>query len=328
MATVKGFIRSYGAAVRRAEKERQRRVREATKKYNEQLKQEEIANAGEAVASYNEYIKLIQSFHKNCTEGIDWGKIKNESKPVPPLMGNRFELEARRNLSLFKPTIFDKIGGSYKRKTKSLEDKIVTGREKDLKDFEIAEEQYRIDLNEWELLQNMVSGVERRDPNSYKEILEYFNPFHDIGAIGTNIQFSINEEQIDVDVHINDIEIIPDFKLRQTTKGKLSKKKITKSRFYELYQDHICSSVIRVARELFAYLPLEKARINAIGEVLNSKTGFKESKPILSVVMVPQTINSLNLDFIDPSDSMQNFVHNMKFSKINGFKPVEKVELD
>ncbi len=57
MATVKGFIRSYGAAVRREEREQQRRAREAAKRYKEQLKQEEIANATDAVASYNDYIE-------------------------------------------------------------------------------------------------------------------------------------------------------------------------------------------------------------------------------------------------------------------------------
>jgi len=34
------------------------------------------------------------------------------------------------------------------------------------------------------------------------------------------------------------------------------------------------------------------------------------------------------LEAIDPSDSMQNFVHNMSFNKTRGFVIVEKVELE
>lgn len=42
MATLKGVVRSYGAAVRRAERDEQRRSREAAKRFNEQQKQLEF----------------------------------------------------------------------------------------------------------------------------------------------------------------------------------------------------------------------------------------------------------------------------------------------
>jgi len=102
---------------------------------------------------------------------------------------------------------------------------------------------------------------------------------------------------------------------------------MTKSKHNELYQDHVCSLVIRVAREFFAHVPFNQVRVNVITKILNSSTGHLEDKPILSVIMISETINSLNLETIDPSDSMANFVHNMKFSKIKGFSPVSIVEL-
>ncbi len=184
-----------------------------------------------------------------------------------------------------------------------------------------------VDFENWKIQQELVIGIADKNPETYIQAIAYFNPFDDIGELGTQIELSISDSLVDVDVHISKEEVIPDFELRQTSTGKLSKKKMSKSRFNELYQDHICSSIIRVSRELFAYLPLEKARVNAIGKVINSSTGHLEEQPLLSVIMIPGTINSLNLDTIDPSDSMQNFVHNMKFSKVNGFSPVDKVEL-
>ncbi len=95
----------------------------------------------------------------------------------------------------------------------------------------------------------------------------------------------------------------------------------------KLYQDHICSASMRIAREVFAYLPIDYARINAVSKIVNTKTGHLEEQPILSVLYLPKTIESLNLDTIDPSDSMQNFVHTMNFNKIRGFSVVEKAEL-
>ncbi len=328
MATVKGFIRSYGAAVRRAERDQQRRARESAKRYKEQLKQEEIANSAEAVENYNEYVEIIQSIHKNCTEEIDWNRIKKSPKPEDPKRTIFHEAEAQERLNNFRPSIMDKMFGSSSKKIARLENQVEEAKKKDDKDYGLAKKQYLEELEDWELLQKLANGLQKGNPKSFEETLQYFNPFSDIGELGTRIEFSISENsQVDVDVHINGEEVIPNYELRQTARGNLSKKNMTKSKYYELYQDHVCSSIIRVSRELFAYLPLNKARVNAIGQVLNSSTGHLEERPILSVVMVRETIKLLNMNTIDPSDSMQNFVHNMKFSKTKGFSPVEKIEL-
>ena len=327
MATVRGFIRSYGAAVRRAEREQQRRAKEAARRYKEQLKQEEIANSAEAVANYNQYVELIQSIHKNCTDEIDWNQIKETRAPRETTKQTTYETEARGKLNKYRPSVFDKILGSTNKKIKQMEDLIVDGKRRDEENFKIAQKKYLEELEDWQFLQKLAEGLEKKSPQSYQDALQYFDLFSDIEELGTQIEFLISDNQVDVDVHINSEEIVPSYELKQTARGQLSKKDMAKGKFNELYQDHVCSSIIRVSRELFAYLPLDKARVNAIGQVLNSETGHLEERPILSVVMVPETINSLNMEAIDPSDSMRNFVHNMKFSKTKGFSPVEKVEL-
>lgn len=326
MATIRGFIRSYGAAVRRAEREQQRKARETAKRYKEQLKQIEIINAAEAVYNYNQYVDLIQSIHKNCTDKIDWNQIKVTPTPKEPIKQTIYETEARDKLSKYHPSILDKIIGSTNKKIRQLEDLVKNGTEKDEEEFRTAQKEYLEERKDWQFLQKITQGLEKKDLQSYQDVLQYFEPFSDIEELGTQIEFLISDNQVDVDVHINSEEIVPSYELKQTARGQLSKKNMTKGKFNELYQDHICSSLIRVSRELFAYLPLDKARVNAIGQVLNSQTGYLEEKPILSVIMVSETINSLNMELIDPSDSMKNFVHNMKFSKTKGFSPVEKVE--
>ncbi|REH42505.1 hypothetical protein C7448_1172 [Tenacibaculum gallaicum] len=75
MTTLKGTIRSYGATVRRIEREQQRQAREAAKRFKEQQKQQEIKNAKQAVLDWKNYVETIQSVHKNCTEPIDWLEI-------------------------------------------------------------------------------------------------------------------------------------------------------------------------------------------------------------------------------------------------------------
>ena len=99
-----------------------------------------------------------------------------------------------------------------------------------------------------------------------------------------------------------------------------------KTRFSELYQDYVCSVVLRVGREIFALLPVEYVRISAIANMLNTQIGLMEEKPILSVIIKPETLNKINFHTVDPSDCMRNFVHSMKFKKTSGFEAVDKIE--
>ncbi len=73
------------------------------------------------------------------------------------------------------------------------------------------------------------------------------------------------------------------------------------SKFNELYQDHVCSCVLRVARELFAILLIKTIIVNGIKNLLNTKTGYKEDQPIISAAIPRETLNQINFEAIDPS---------------------------
>lgn len=155
--------------------------------------------------------------------------------------------------------------------------------------------EYLNEVQNWEELIDISLGIDNKDVEAYKKALQYFNPFSDIGELGTKISFEFEKNHIDINLHVNSLDVIPDYILSQTSTGKLSKKSMPKTRFNELYQDYVCSSILRVAREVFAYLPIEYARINAMSEIVNSKTGHLEEQPILSTIIPPSTINKLNL---------------------------------
>lgn len=326
MATINGFIRSYGAAVRRAERNQQRKTREATKRFKEQQKQIEFQNAAQAVKEWNDYVQILKSLHKESSEKVDWFEIRNESKPIEPQYSNSNEITAQQRVNNFKPNFFDTIFGSSKRKITNLENQVVQAKNKDEKNHQTVLNDYKARLADWEELQNIAKGIEAKSTEAYLAAIKYFEPFSEISELGSQIKFKFEPNHIEIDLDTNSIDIIPDYELRQTTTGKLSKKSMSKTTFYELYQDCICSSVLRVAREVFAYLPVDFAIINAVSEMVDSQSGHLEKKVILSVKIPPQTIEKLNLELIDPSDSMRNFIHNMNFKKTSGFQEVERVK--
>jgi len=120
-------------------------------------------------------------------------------------------------------------------------------------------------------------------------------------------------------------DIVPTYSLSLTKTGKLSKKDLTKTAYYELVQDYVCSCALRIARDMFALLPLEIVVVHAVDRIINSQTGHQEDATILSIVFERKVLNSLNFDNLDPSDALNNFRHNMKFLKTAGFKTVSRI---
>jgi len=330
MATFRSALRSYNAAVRRAERDSKRREREAASRFKEQQKLEAIEDARNAVEDWEEYVEMIQSMHKDCTDPIDWQEILESPEPECPEYCDHHECQAKNKLENFKPSfldkiLFDKLFSSISKKRKKLEILLADAQSKDKTIHSKKLNEFASKKEEWAYLQEMAKGVLGKNIEQYKNAIDFFDPFSTLSSIGEKINIIFNQEYIDVDIHIHSDDAIPDYTLTQTSTGKLSKKKMAKSAYNELYQDHVCSSVLRISREVFNYLPVEFVRVNAVSDILNSKTGFLEEQAVVSVLIPRQTLEKINLDTIDPSDSMSNFKHCMQFKKTEGFKPVDRV---
>ncbi|AEK22545.1 Conserved hypothetical protein [Capnocytophaga canimorsus Cc5] len=291
-------------------------------------KQEEFENGQRIVKEYDEYIELISSVHKDASEQIDWNEVLEEQEPTKPILSNKHQSLAEIKLASYKPSFFDKLFGSVSKKIKQLENNLEKSKLNDQIDFEKEQKKYETALSEWIKYQDMAKGAISKNPKIYKEILEYLDPFSDIKEIGTGLTVSFFENHLVVTLNANGISVIPNFILTQTKTGKLSKKNMPISKFNELYQDYVCGCVLRIAREVFSFLPIEFVFINVKSELLNQATGYLERQTILSVAIPKQTFDRLNFEMLDPSDSMINFKHNMKFTKTKGFDVVTNLQIE
>lgn len=329
MTTIKGVMRSINAAANKVEREYQRQNREAVRIFKEQEKIQNIINAEQAVDKWENYISIIQGIHKDCSDNINWKLINKRVKPQEPKLLDSNERNAQISLDTYEPSFFDKFFGRIAAKRKKLEEELSLAKKEDLREYEKALNEYNIAVSDWEEEHKLSEGILNKQLESYVNALERYQPFTDIFELGTKINFSIDidKEWMDVELHVNGVDIVPNYILALTSTGKLSKKNMSKTRFNEIYQDHVCSAVLRVAREVFALLPLDYVRVNAMANILNQRTGYLEETPILSVIIRPETLRTINFPSVDPSDCMKNFVHNMKFKKTMGFEAVEKVAL-
>ena len=325
MTTLKGVIRSVVAASRRIERDEQRSLKQATAAYKRQMKLQEVENNAQQFQIYNEYITTIQSIHKDCSLPVNWNNLLNLPEPIKPSLSNKNEIIAQNKFDNYKPSFFDKFFNQSFKKRENFQREIIVAKKRDNDEFNSLINKYSIDLESWQETVNLSKQVLNKEPEAYHIALQEFAPFSEISEIGSRLSFSINSDYAVIDLFVRSTEVIPDYELKLTSTGKLSQKKLPKSRFNEIYQDYVCSSILRIAREMFALLPIKIVFINAIGDILNTKTGLQEEQSVVSVAIPTTTLSKINFIAIDPSDSMGNFVFNMKFNKTSGFQSVERI---
>ncbi|HHI30807.1 MAG TPA: hypothetical protein ENL17_03755 [Candidatus Methanoperedenaceae archaeon] len=320
----KGTLRSIRAEMRRAERDAQRRQRELEKQHKQLEKMQELERAAYEVQVYENYVDLLLSVHKECSDTWDWEKIRSSEPPTKPTKSHTHEELAKAELDKFKPGVFDKILGRAESNRDKLVRNVRGARETDENEYQEALQAYEQEYVDWGAAREVSDKILAGSVAAYIDTIIQTDPFSDISELGSSIKFQAESiTLVEATLHVNSEQVIPSEAKSLLKSGKLSVKQIPKGRFYELYQDYVCSCVLRVARELFALLPIEMVIVNARGSLLNTQTGYMEEQPILSVTIPRKTLEGLNFEMIDPSDSMNNFVHRMTFRKTKGFSAVE-----
>ena len=160
----------------------------------------------------------------------------------------------------------------------------------------------------WEKLKDLSRRVLAGEHKAYTEALVEFNPFAEMSDLGSSINFTVHSAKlIECILKIIGKQAIPAEVKTLTASSKISIKPMPKGRFHEIYQDYLCGCVLRVAREVFALLPVETVLIRALADSLDSRTGHTNEQPVLSVIMPRTVVARLKYDHLDPSEALENF---------------------
>jgi hypothetical protein len=324
----KGTLRSIEAASRRAERESRRKQRELAQKQLELSRMQGLQDTYLAAAVFENHLNVITSVHKECGEPIDWQAIASMPEPSEPQRLSYNEAKARASAEQYTPSFAERLQRKVEHKRAELAADIEAAKERDDLDYQQRLDQYRQEIHDWQINRKIAEGILVGRADAYMEAIQQLSPSAELGELGSSFGFRIENDDaslIEVTVRVNEDTVIPRQTVTALKSGKISRKDMPKTRFWALYQDYICGAALRIARELFALVPTEMVIVTALGQVLNMQTGHMEEQPILSVAMPRTTIEQLNFDLLDPSDSMQNFVHNMKFYKTKGFVPVDRL---
>lgn len=302
--------RKYKSA---AQQNRQALVRQQ----KEIAKQQELERARYEVEVFENKIDLIHSIHKECDDQFNWFEISRLTHPHHKRQPGDHELDAQAKLDAFKPSMIQKMLKTVDKEEEKLRQEVIAAREKD-----------EVESKELIRTTRLANRVLQQDTDAYLQVIEELSPLDDLLEFGSGFEFIIEDPKtLEVEFNVHSKDVVPTQQKSLTSTGKLSVKEMPKTKYYDILQDYVCSCAIRIARDMFAILPFEMVVVHAMDEVLNTSTGRTEILPILSVKFDKATLNSLNFEAIDCSDSMANFEHNTKFKKTQGFAPVEKVQL-
>ena len=162
--------------------------------------------------------------------------------------------------------------------------------------------------------------------DSYFKVIAEAGPFDDLLEFGSGFEVGTDDpSMLEIEFKVMSSEVIPQNKLSLKANGDLIEKPFTKSEYYELVQDYVASTILRVARDSFALLPIQKVIIHAVDCQLNTATGNEDEITIVSVKIKRDALMTINFERIDPSDCLSGFEINEKFRKTAGFAPVDRL---
>lgn len=183
---------------------------------------------------------------------------------------------------------------------------------------------HRAELARQEWFRKVAIGVTQGDLASCQTALDHLGPFKVLRGFGSSLNVVITRSWcVEAWLIGNTNGVIPTEEEGWSPTGKRSSKKLPNARYWEIYQDHVCSAALSIAREIFAILPLPYALVHAGFPFDNPRTGHPDCAPMLSVAVERQTFLGLNLQRVDPSDAMANFAHRMQLKKTSGLAPVD-----
>ncbi|MFS0781775.1 DUF4236 domain-containing protein [Bacillus sp. 1P06AnD] len=285
--------------------------RELEAKRKQQAKLAEQEYHALQAEEYENKIDRMLSLHKEADDPVQWEDMVHSSSPAAI-----YKEKAVRTYKEFKPSLFNKLLSNGDAKREKLRLAIADAEKKD-------ESIYKDWLETVDFAKRIIEG----DLDAYVEAIEIMRPLDDIIEFGSGFEcIAIDSDNMVVEFDVHSDTIVPKEQLSLTKTGKLSVKAMPKGKYYDYQQDYVCSCILRIARDLFALLPLQTIVINANDTIRDSSTGHLKTICILSVSIEKGRLNTLNFEHIDCSDSMANFPHHMAFKKWSGFHEVSKLK--
>jgi hypothetical protein len=213
------------------------------------------------------------------------------------------------------------------RKRAQLAKEVDTATAQDEAEYQAALARYRTACEELDADRTLASRVLTGDVAASQQALEARFPFDEIP--GKSIAVEVSTPLVHTNLRVLDagctssfVVLRPDY----TWNRKIALPRfepIPEEQAREHYRDYVCSSVLRVAREVFTILPaVDTISIDAKASRLNDATGHIEEQTIVSASIGRSVLHSLNFTALDPYAAILSFPNAIDWRSTDGFNTV------
>lgn len=296
--TWRGALRSMAAAQRRAERAAAQRHRALAQQHKAAAKHQALADAADEAERYAAYVAAITSVHVDCGPVWDWQALREAAPPVAPALSRTREQGAMRARAAYEPGFLDKVLRRADGKRRALDAAIAAAQRADAAAHTAALAAHADAHQDWAARRELAGRILGGDRTAYRDAVEALSPFAELSELGSNVTFVFPADpsaaaQVDATLHVNGDAVIPAEARTLLQSGKLSVKKLPAGQFYALYQDYVAGAVFRVARELFALLPVDAVTVTAVTTMLDTSSGHLAEQPILTALLPRSTLARL-----------------------------------
>lgn len=98
----------------------------------------------------------------------------------------------------------------------------------------------------WAYLHSVAEDILNGDIDTYLKVIYEMNPLDDLLEFGGGFEFGTDDpRKMEIEFTVKSDEVMP------------SKSIMSDTTYFDLLQDYVCSCAIRVARDMFALLPIK-----------------------------------------------------------------------
>jgi hypothetical protein len=310
-------LKKIEARQRREERAALREQREFARQVKEMQKLSEMEQARLMVASHLNQIEVLRSMHREASPSFDWASCAFALPPplIPSPPKWRHLIEFHGTVHGFDNEQPMPPPPSWLPGSPQAADNL------DAADEAIAKSSHALQMDEWQNLRSLGRRILAGEPASYTTALAEYSNLSELGALGSEIHFTVHEPGVlEFTMSASDRSCVPEESMSLTASGKLSFKAMPKKLYHEIYQDYVCGAVLRIAREVFALLPVHTILAHATVTLANKINSSQRQTLVLSALLDRNRMNSIDFTSADASDTVETFPHSgsVKASRSTG----------
>lgn len=296
------------------ERQERARAKQLARDQKEREKRSALEAAKASVEEYEAAIAELKSLHKQSSERIDWIALASVLPPAPPALVHSAAQMRQLANSLLVP-----LG-----ETPADAGSAAAADAANLSSLAAA---YTEKQNEHRATSQMAFRVLAEDIEAYLQVLRGSPSLAELTERGGRLDFVVRSPRL-VECSFFPLasSVVPAEIRSLTSTGKLTSKAMPRAQSLDLYQDFVCSGVLRIAREVHDLLPIDAALIT----VFSGDEGA-EPEPIISVVIHRSGLERLDFERLDPSDAVETFMCKSNFKatrKSAAFQPIAPLSTD